>query len=284
MKQLPPDTVFSEDVPQHDAAAAADMDVLLINIDGYEGPLDILLELARRQKVDLAKLSILQLVRQYLNFIAQAKELRLDLAADYLVMAAWLAYLKSRLLLPKQAQEEEDSLTAGQMAAALQFQLQRLEAVQTAARDMSTRPQLGQQIFARRADADDHAAGMVTQVTHTATLYDMLAAYGDIQQRQQVQTYELPVFHLMSMDDAMQRLCAMLGALPQSGKQQVWTTLNSLLPQEEESALYRCSSMASLFTAGLELVKQGSLDLRQAVAFDPIYMRATAQFQERSVS
>ncbi len=269
---------FSEDMPA--TAMAGDVDVLLINIDGYEGPLDVLLELARRQKVDLSRLSILQLVRQYLAFIAQAKELRLDLAADYLVMAAWLTYLKSRLLLPKPEQAEEDSLTAAQMAAALQFQLQRLEAIQKAANDLWGRPRLGQTIFARPLDADAALATDV-KVIPTASLYDLLAAYGDIQQRQQDQTYELPVFHLMSMDDAMQRLTAMLGALPRSGQAQIWTTLSSLLPEGEEAPLYLASSLASLFTAGLELAKQGSLDLKQDAAFDPIYIRPTTQFQER---
>lgn len=269
---------FSEDVPP--ASMGGDVDVLLINIDGYEGPLDILLELARRQKVDLTRLSILQLVRQYLAFIAQAKELRLDLAADYLVMAAWLAYLKSRLLLPRPAQGEEDSLTAAQMAAALQFQLQRLEAIQNAARDLWARPHLGQHIFARKTTGDDTLATAV-QVIPTASLYDLLTAYGDIQQRQQDQTYELPEFHLMSMDDAMQRLTAMLGALPRAGREAVWTTLSSLLPETGEAPLYRASSLASLFTAGLELAKQGSLDLRQDAAFDPIYIRPSHLLQER---
>ncbi len=272
---------FSEDMPRH--SDAADMDVLLINIDGYEGPLDILLELARRQKVDLARLSILQLVRQYLAFIAQAKELRLDLAADYLVMAAWLTYLKSRLLLPKQVQAEEDSLTAAQMAAALQFQLQRLEGIQKAAQDLWARPRLGQQIFARRMAEQDNLT-VATEITYTASLYDLLTAYGDIQQRQQDQTYELPVFQLMSMDEAMQRLVDMLGALPQAGQAHIWTTLVSLAPHENENILYRSSSLASLFTAGLELAKQGSLDLKQEAAFDQIFMRPTAQFQERITS
>lgn len=276
---------FVEDDPRArvmaDGAVIAngdDSDVLLINIDGYEGPLDILLELAKRQKVDIARLSILQLVRQYLAFVDRAKVLRLELAADYLVMAAWLAYLKSRLLLPKQANSAEDELSAEAMAAALQFQLKRLEAMQKAAKAVNLRPKLGQQVF-RRGNNDNGGLAIDVKITYGATLFDLISAYGEIRQRGEDAVYELPEFSLMSMDDAMQRLTAMLGRLPKAGRDAVWTTLMSFAP-EATDPLYHRSAMASLFTAGLELAKQGNVELRQEKPFQPIYLRALADFSQ----
>lgn len=245
------------------------VDRLLLDIDGYEGPIDVLLELSRAQKVDLAKISILQLVRQYLDFIDRAKAKNLELAAEYLVMAAWLAYLKSRLFLPKDETSEEPG--AEEMAAALQYQLRRLEAMQNAAEILQTRPQLGQKIFAR-GQPEGIQTNTITQ--WNVSLYDLLKAYGDIRRRKENSTYDLPEFKLMSTEVAMERLTRMLGNLPRKGLNSVWTTLHSFLPENAGDKLYSRSVLASTFTAGLELAKQGKLEFRQDGLFRPIYMRA----------
>ncbi len=267
---------FQEDPPrkiERDSNLAlpeeGDTDAFLLNIDGYEGPIDVLLEMARNQKVDLREISILQLVRQYLGFIERAKELRLELAAEYLVMAAWLAYLKSRLLLP-QEKEEGNELSGEQMAEALQFQLRRLEAMRSAAENLMNRPQLGLNVFGRGMPE-----GLKTKhKTHwQVNIYDLLKAYGDITRRQEYQNYELPTFNIMSMEDAANRLAKMLGNLPRSGPHSVWTTLQSFIPENIKDPLLMRSSVASTFTAGLEMAKQGKLEIRQDGAFRTIYLR-----------
>ncbi len=195
---MQPDHIQTPEISAPIAVRDDGVDSLLLNIDGYEGPIDVLLELARNQKVDLAKVSILQLVRQYLVFIDRAKAHNLELAAEYLVMAAWLAYLKSRLFLPKE--ENSDEPSAEEMAQALQFQLLRLEAMQNAAEKLFECPQLGQDIFAR-----GRPEGLETTITTqwNVSLIDLLKAYGDIDKRKENTTYDLPVFKLMSMDNAM---------------------------------------------------------------------------------
>lgn len=262
---------FEEDPPRQAVPEANEADSLLLNIDGYEGPIDVLLELARNQKVDLTKISILQLVRQYLGFIERAKAFRLELAAEYLVMAAWLAYLKSRLLLPKEENSPDPS--AADMAEALQFQLRRLEAMQAAAEKLQNLPQRGQSVFTRGAPEN---LPVRTKTSWDVKLYDLLRAYGDIRRREQESHYDLPVFSIMSAEDAMQRLTRMLGQLPRKGLQSVWTTLESFLPDGIKDRLYGRSALASTFTAGLELVKQGALEIRQDGLFRPIYVRAIA--------
>ncbi|HOO82193.1 MAG TPA: ScpA family protein [Alphaproteobacteria bacterium] len=257
---------FQEDPPR--AEKVSEADALLLNIDGYEGPIDVLLELARNQKVDLLQVSILQLVRQYLSFMERAKELNLDLAAEYLVMAAWLAYLKSRLLLPRENNEVDPS--AEEMAEALQFQLRRLEAMQNAADRLIGQPQLGQQVFARGAP---EGVRVHTTTRWDVKLYDLLKAYGDIKKRIEGQSYDLPTFNLMSMENAMSRLSRMLGQLPRKGMHSVWSTLESFMPEGVRSKLFGRSALASTFTAGLELVKQGKLEIKQDGLFRPIYMR-----------
>jgi segregation and condensation protein A len=186
------------------------------------------------------------------------------------VMAAWLAYLKSRLFLPKE--ETADEPSAQDMAAALQFQLQRLEAIQRAAEKLQSRPQLGQSIFGR---GQPEGLETHTITKWNVTLYDMLKAYGAIRQRQENSTYDLPEFRLMSTESAMQRLTTMLGNLPRAGLNSVWTTLQSFLPEGIKDKLYGRSVLASTFTAGLELAKQGKLEIRQDGLFRPIYMRTT---------
>jgi len=257
---------FEEDLPPSQKPHEAD--ALLINIDGYEGPINVLLELAQKQKVDLLQISILQLVRQYLDFVERAKALNLELAAEYLVMAAWLAYLKSRLLLP--CEDESPDPSAEEMAEALQFQLRRLEAMQGAAEKLRERPQLGQGVFARGMPEGISTA---TQTTWSVSLYDMLKAYGDIKQRAVDSHYELPEYTLMSTEDALMRVTKMLGKLPRKGMHSVWTTLESFIPEGIKDRLFGRSAMASTFTAGLELAKQGKLEIKQDGLFRPIYLR-----------
>ncbi|MGH1379247.1 MAG: segregation and condensation protein A [Alphaproteobacteria bacterium] len=246
----------------------AEVDRLLLNIDGFEGPIDVLLELSRNQKVDIAKISILELVRQYLIFIDQAQKRNLELAAEYLVMAAWLAYLKSRIFLPKE--ENSDEPSAEDVAQALQFQLLRLEAMQKAADKLLELPQLGQDVFPR---GQPEGLDVNTVTTWSVSLYDMLKAYGDIERRKEASLYDLPTFELMSTDNAMERLCRMLGNLPKKNGSSVWTTLHSFMPDDIEDSLYGRSTLASTFTAGLELVKQGGLEIKQDGLFRPVYMR-----------
>lgn len=264
--------VFEEDSFSPDVEN--DPDALILDIDGYEGPIDILLDLARSQKVDLSKISILQLARQYLEFVERARASNLKLAAEYLVMAAWLAYLKSRLLLPQD--DEDDVHSAEDMAEALQFQLRRLEAMQLAAEQLKDRPQLGQDVFAR---GTPEGLGTNTQTVWNVSLYDLLKSYGSIQRRKESDHYDLPVFHLMSTDDALARLTRMLGQLPRKGLKTVWTTLDSFLPEAIQDKVYGRSSLASMLTAGLELAKQGKLEIRQDGLFRPIYLRAVDEGQ-----
>ncbi len=266
------EAAFEEDQPRNISEHVhndGDFDAFLLDIDGYEGPIDVLLEMARTQKVDLREISILQLVRQYLSFIERAQELRLELAAEYLVMAAWLAYLKSRLLLPGN-EEENDKHSAEQMAEALQFQLRRLEAMRECGQKVLERPQLGVNIFSRGMPE-----GLKTKhkTQYNVNLYDLLKAYGAISRRKEYETYELPTFNTMTMEDAAERLSKMLGNLPRSGPQSVWTTLNSFVPEDITDPLLFRSTVASTFTAGLEMAKQGKLEIRQDGAFRPIYLR-----------
>lgn len=262
---------FEEDPPRAEILEAGlhHADELLLNIDGYEGPIDVLLTMARDQKVDLKKISILQLARQYLGFIDRAAQLRLELAAEYLVMAAWLAYLKSRLLLPRE--EGAPGPSAEQMADALQFQLRRLEAMKKAAQDLFALPQLGRNIFARGMP---EGLRVRLNAKWDAALYDLLKAYGDIERRKTEGHYELPEFHLMSMEAAMERMTRMLGRLPRKGPWSAWTTLHSFVPEDVKDRLYGRSSLASLLTVGLEMAKQGRIEIRQDGPFRPVYLRA----------
>lgn len=264
-------TSFEEDPPRVSAEVHA-ADAFLLNIDGYEGPIDVLLGMARDQKVDLAKISILQLARQYLQFIERAHALELDLAAEYLVMAAWLAYLKSRLLLPRE--KDGDGPDAHAIAEALQFQLRRLEAMKLSAEKIFNLPQLGQGIHRRGMPEGLHTT---YNSIYDLTLIDLLRSYGDIKRRAEGTHYELPNFKLMSMEAAMDRMTSMLGKLPRNGPYSVWTTLESFLPEKSTDKLYTKSSLASLLTVTLELAKQGKIEVRQDGPFRPVYMRATTE-------
>jgi segregation and condensation protein A len=236
---------------------------LVVDLEGYEGPIDMLLTLAREQKVDLTKISILQLADQYLAYISAARRLRLEIAADYLVMAAWLAYLKSRLLLPEPAPEDEP--TGAELAAALTHQLQRLEAMQQAGARLMARPQLGRDIFARGAP---EGLPRVLKPVYEATLYDLLRAYGDQRQRKEQAVLHIEAPELFSMDDALQRLGRVLGRVPD------WRSLMSFLPPGLRGGIVERSAVAATFAASLELVRSGRLQLRQDSTFGPIYIRS----------
>lgn len=242
---------------------AASPDALVLALDGFEGPIDLLLTLARDHKVDITKISILALAEQYLAFINRARELKLEIAADYLVMAAWLAYLKSRLLLPVQG-DDEDGEDPAELAARLAFQLQRLEAMQNVAQKLLERPRLGESFFARGMPEPvevDHIT------TYNPSLFDLLRAYGNIQRRTQSSTLRITPTALFSMDQAVGRLRAMLGNIPD------WSTLESFLPPGLEDPLVRRSAVAATFAASLELVREGILDLQQSGTFAPIMIR-----------
>jgi len=244
------------------AEPAADIDALIVNLDGYEGPLDILLDLARTQKVDIRKISMVALVDQYLLFVEAAKQRNLELAADYLVMAAWLAFLKSKLLLPA-GDEDGDEPTADEMAARLAFQLRRLDAMRSAVEALQGLPRLGINMFVRGAPEG-------VRVTRTpdwqADLYELLQAYATQRIAAVDRNYRLDPPRVYSIEMARLRLTRILGSIPE------WTELRSLTRASEVDAPVT-SIIASAFSAALEFAKDGRLDLRQLGPFEPVYIR-----------
>jgi len=239
---------------------------LLLDLDGFEGPLDVLLTLAREQKVDLTKISILKLADQYLEFVNRIRSRHLDLAAEYLVMAAWLAYLKSRLLLPEPEPEQEGQPSAAEMADILAFRLRRLEAMQQAGTTLVNRAQLGRDIFAR---GEPEEVPVVTHSLFDVELFDLLKAYADHVVRTSVRTLHIEAPDLYSVEDALRRLERMLGTMPD------WSVLSSYLPSFQGDSLKMKSAVASTFIAALELAKQGRLQLRQdGGPYSPIYVKA----------
>lgn len=256
------ETVAFEDPDRAPDKSEADF---LLELEGYEGPIDALLQLAREQKVDLTKISILALADQYLEFVTRVRCLRLELAADYLVMAAWLAYLKSRLLLPEPRQDGDEP-SGAEMAAALRFQLQRLQAMQEAGARLMALPQLGRDMFRRGEPAP---LRVVSNVTYQATLYDLLKAYGRSRQgAAAVASLVLDPGDLYSVDDALHRLGKMLGRIPG------WQALTSFLPPELRGGLRFRSGVAATFAATLEMCRAGKLMIRQDGHFQPIYVRS----------
>jgi len=236
-----------------------------LDLEGYGGPIDALLQLARDQKVDLTHISILALADQYLEFVSRARRLRLELAADYLVMAAWLAYLKSRLLLPEPRQDGDEP-SGAEMAAALKFQLQRLQSMQDAGVALLALPRLGRDMFRRGEPAP---LRVVNNVTHEATLYDLLKAYGRSRQgTADVASLVLDSGDLFSVDDVLQRLGKMLGAAPG------WQVLTGFLPAGLRTGLRFRSGVAATFAATLEMVRAGKVMIRQDGHFQPIYVRS----------
>ena len=257
-KATPMDRLWTE----NEESRTSDDPALVVDVAGFEGPLDLLLHLARNQKVDLARISVMALAEQYLVFIETARKLRLELAADYLVMAAWLAFLKSKLLIPKLPGDEGES--GEELAAVLQFRLKRLEAMRDAAARLVNRNRLGRDVFAR---------GMPELVIvekrneWSATLYDLLTAYAVQRQRQAINRVNVARRGVWSLKEARDILIRMVGELRD------WTALDQFLADYLASPEDRATAIASSFAASLELIREGALEARQEQAFGPLYLR-----------
>lgn len=247
------------------AERADDEPSLVVDVEGYEGPLDLLLALARHQKVDLSKISILALANQYLVFIEAARKLRLELAADYLVMAAWLAYLKSRLLLPEPA--SPDGPSAEDMASALANRLRKLEQIREASNRLMTRPQLRRDIFPR---GFPEAIAQIKHPQWNATLYDLLTAYATQRQQRVLATVHLAKRTVWSLSEARATLERLVGT------SEDWSCLDEYLVRYVIDPSQKATVFASSFAAALELVREGVVDLHQKEAFAPIYFRKHA--------
>jgi len=257
------------EAPERPAEAAPDMPgegVFVVDLDGFEGPLDLLLALARQQKVDLRSLSILALAEQYLAYIREARRLRMEVAADYLVMAAWLAYLKSRLLLPEPQPDNEPS--AADLAERLQSQLERLAAIRRASGQLMARPRLGLEVFGRGAA---EAVPTVVRVAWQCSLYELLRGYAVQLDRGNVTQLKIRPPEARTVEEAIRRLEAVLGRLPD------WATLETFLPDDLRDGFDARSAMAATLVATLELVRAGRLQVRQAQPFGPIMIKGVRQ-------
>ena len=243
-----------------DAPEVAQSERLTLDLDGWEGPLDLLLSLARTQKVDLREISILELVEQYLAFITDAKALKLEIAADYLVMAAWLAYLKSCLLLPKEEQEEP---SPEELALRLQLRLQRLNAMREAGARLMARNRIGRDVFLRGAP---EGIRVVRKSKWQAELYDLISAYGQLRARTEPAVHIVAHRPVMTLEEALERLERLVG------QSLDWTTLESFLPDSADGE-YRKSALASSFVAALELARQGKAELQQDEHFSDLMVR-----------
>lgn len=245
------------------AGGSGGAQALVVDVAGFEGPLDLLLALARSQKVDLRRISVLALAEQYLDFVGRARALRIELAADYLVMAAWLAYLKSRLLLPPEAQD--DGPTGEDLAADLAFRLERLEAMRAAGAALMARPRLGRDVFARGAP---ETLAETRRILWTAGLADLLRAYARLRTRDAFRPFVLDREEVMTMEQALEGLRARLGLGAD------WRTLEAFLPEAWRAApARRRSATAATFAAALELVRQGEVEIAQEAPFAPIRLR-----------
>jgi segregation and condensation protein A len=251
-----------EDGPPRDAGAGPAEDAFHVDVDGFEGPLDLLLQLARTQKVDLRRISVLALARQYLAFVERARRLRIELAADYLVMAAWLAYLKSRLLLPPEP--EPDGPSAEEMAARLALQLRRLEAMREAGERLMARDRLGRERLARgRSEPPQERR----ETRWQASLLDLMQAYARLRTRDEFRPFALDREGVMTLEDALARLRPLIGDAAD------WVDLRALLPPGWATPARRRVATAATFAAALELARDGALELRQDAPFAPIRLR-----------
>ena len=247
-----------------DLVQAAGEPAFTVDLDGFEGPLDLLLELARRQRVDLARISILALAEQYLKFVEAARKLRLEFAADYLVMAAWLAFLKSRLLLPAPPQPTDQDASA--LAEALARRLRALAAIRKAGEFLLNRPRLGRDFFAR---GESEPIETSRRISYEARLYDLLAAYARQAQRHALARVRFKTREVWSLAEARQALTRLIGG------QSDWTAFDDFLLQACADAGMRRSARASAFSASLELAREGKLEIRQERAFSPLWLRPT---------
>lgn len=245
------------------AEASADDNVLTIDIEGWEGPLDLLLALARNQKVDLRHLSILALVEQYLVFIDEARALKLELAADYLVMAAWLAYLKSALLLPKDPTIDP---SPEELALRLQMRLERLNAMRESGARLMARDRIGRDIFLR---GNPEGLRVVKARAWACDYFDLITAYGQVKARTQPMMHVVKRRQVMTLEEALDRVSSMIGRAIE------WTAIEAFLPVAADPAL-RKSALASSFVAALELAKRGTIDLQQDGTFAPLLVRKKA--------
>jgi segregation and condensation protein A len=251
-----------------DARRAAE--ALIVDVDGFEGPLDLLLTLSRTQKVDLRAISILALAEQYLGFIAQAKTLRIELAADYLVMAAWLAFLKSRLLLPPDPEEEGPS--GEELAAHLAYQLERLQAMRDCAAKLMARDQKGRDFFVRGVPED---VSRTKVLRYSATLLDLMQGYARIRTKDEFRPYVMDRARLFTLEEALETMRPLIGFAGE------WTDIATYLPEGfRADPGMRRSATASTFAATLELVKEGKIELRQAETYAPIEIRRRAAKDE----
>ena len=241
--------------------AVAETERLTLDIDGWDGPLDLLLTLARTQKVDLREISILALTEQYLAFIADARKLRLEIAADYLVMAAWLAYLKSCLLLPR---DEQADPSPEELALRLQLRLQRLNAMRDAGARLLGRDRLGRDVFAR---GRPEGLRVIRKAAWQADLYDLIAAYGNVRARTEPAYHVVSRRPVMTLEEALLRVERLLGAGVE------WARIESFLPETQDGE-FRKSALASSFVATLELARRGKVEMEQSSAFAPLYIRA----------
>jgi segregation and condensation protein A len=262
-------TIFAEDTAQ---TRGSDEPTLIVDVEGFEGPLDLLLTLARQQKVDLARISILALADQYLSFIEHARKMRLELAADYLVMAAWLAYLKSRMLLPEPVAPE--GLSAADMAKALALRLQRLDVIREAGAKLFERPLFGRDVFGR---GDPQPIAEIKRPEWSATLYDLISAYATERQRHALRRVRFAKRSVWSLAEARSALERLVGT---SGD---WSRLDDYLIAFVVEPAMRATVFASSLAATLELVREGAVEMHQAAAFAPIYLRKRASVGEMGV-
>lgn len=257
---------FAGDASAETAEEIAPEEALVLDLDGFEGPLHVLLTLARSQKVDLLRISITRLAEQYLAFIQEARRLRFALAADYLVMASWLAYLKSRLLLPKTERKVTDEPAPEELAQALAFRLKKLEAMRKSVEALTSRPQLKRDVFAR---GDPEARLIIPSSRIDANVFDLMSAYVTQRRKETERTYD-PTRRIeaYSLEDARDNLRSQL---PRLGG---WTALDDVAPQPRgQGGPKRVSYMASTLSASLELAKEGQLQLQQLATFETLYMR-----------
>ena len=261
----------AEDWNDDSAPRPADPNKLYLELDGWEGPLDLLLDLARRQKVDLRQISILALVDQYLGYIERASDLKLEVAADYLVMAAWLAYLKSALLLPKDEQEDP---SPEELALRLQLRLQRLGAMREAAARLMGRDRIGRDIFLRGAP---EGLRIDRKTQWKSDAYSLIQAYGQVKARTAPRIYHVADRPVMTLDSALDRVSSMLGVTVE------WLEIRDFLPPHAGPEL-RKSALASSFVAALELARLGKAEIAQEGAFAPLRIRRLKQTAHTQVA